>query len=112
MTVQEVSERLNLKVWAGVGGLQNKISTGFVSDLMSHTINVAPVGSLWFTLHNHKNTVSIVGWKELAGVVVLNGIKPTSEAIDYANKNNIPLLGTEEQAFEIAGKFYLIREDL
>jgi predicted transcriptional regulator len=107
MKVIELVEKAGLTVYAG-NGLDNQISGGYVSDLLSDVMGNAQEGNIWITLQNHMNVLAICSLKEMAGVILVKGIKPSQELIDKALEENIPLLGTKEQTFEIAGKVYAL----
>lgn len=63
-------------------------------------------GEVWITIQVHKNIVAVAALKELAAIVLVKGLKATDEALETANEQGIPILQTEEPAFEIAGKLY------
>jgi predicted transcriptional regulator len=106
MTVGELAEKLNLKVFSGEQGLDREISGGYVSDLLSDVMGFAKEGSVWVTLQVHKNVMAIATLKELAVVVIVKGFEPEADTVEVSNDENIPILGTQEQTFEIAGKIY------
>ena len=106
MTVRELVKELDLKVFSGEKGLDNEISGGYVSDLLSDVMGVAKEGSLWVTLQVHKNVMAIATLKELSAVILVKGFEPEADTVEVSNDENIPILGTKEQTFEIAGKIY------
>jgi|SRR5574344_863890 predicted transcriptional regulator len=106
MTVRELVKELDLKVFSGEKGLDNEISGGYVSDLLSDVMGFAKEGSLWVTLQVHKNVMAIATLKELSAVILVKGFEPEADTVEVSNDENIPILGTKEQTFEIAGKIY------
>ena len=106
MTVGELAEKLNLKVFSGEKGLDREISGGYVSDLLSDVMGFAKEGSVWVTLQVHKNVMAIATLKELSAVILVKGFEPEADTVEVSNDENIPILGTKEQTFEIAGKIY------
>ena len=66
----------------------------------------AKEGSLWVTLQVHKNVMAIATLKELSAVILVKGFEPEADTVEVSNDENIPILGTKEQTFEIAGKIY------
>ncbi len=106
MTVREIVEKLNLKVYSGEKGLDNEISGGYVSDLLSDVMGFAKEGSIWVTLQTHKNVMAIASLKELAAVILVKGFEPEADTMEVSNEENIPILGTTDQTYELTGKVY------
>ncbi len=106
MKVSELAEKLNLKVVSGNEGLDNEITAGYSSDLLSDVIAHAEQGNLWITLQTHKNVMAIASLKDLAAVVIVNNNQPEEEMITHSNEEKIPVLVTNESAFTISGKIY------
>ena len=106
MTVRELVEKLNLTVFCGEKNLDNEIKGGYVSDLLSDVMGFAQEGNVWVTLQTHKNVIAIASLKELACVILVKGNKPDDDMLEQAKEEEIPVLGTTEQTFEVAGKIY------
>ena len=97
---------MNLTVFCGEKNLDNEIKGGYVSDLLSDVMGFAQEGNVWVTLQTHKNVIAIASLKELACVVLVKGNKPDDDMLEQAKDEGIPVLGTNEQTFEVAGKIY------
>ncbi|HIR95263.1 MAG TPA: serine kinase [Candidatus Coprenecus stercorigallinarum] len=106
MTVREIAEKLDLNVYSGEGGLDREVTGGYVSDLLSDVMGFAKDGSVWVTLQTHKNVMAIASLKELAAVIVVKGLEPEEDAKEVSDEEGIPILGSQEQTFELAGKIY------
>jgi predicted transcriptional regulator len=106
MKVKELAEKANLKVFSGEKGLDNEILGGYTSDLLSDVMGHAEAGSVWITLQTHKNIMAIASLKELAAIVVVKGYSPDEDTLRQSNEENIPILGTEAETFEISGVIY------
>ena len=106
MTVREIAEKLDLSVYSGEGGLDREVTGGYVSDLLSDVMGFAKDGSVWVTLQTHKNVMAIASLKELAAVIVVKGLEPEEDAKEVSDEEGIPILGSQEQTFELAGKIY------
>ncbi|MCA1746212.1 MAG: serine kinase, partial [Bacteroidales bacterium] len=100
MTVKEITETLNLKVYSGEEYLHKEATGGYVSDLLSDVMGNAEEGAVWITLQSHLNVVAIASLKELAAVILINGISPEDNVIAKAKEENIPLLGSDDPAFD------------
>jgi len=106
MKVSEMIEKLGLIVFSGNEGLENEISGGYVSDLLSDVMGFAAEGQVWLTLQTHQNVLAIASLKDLAAVILVKGFQPDEETLKHSEEEGIPLLGTEMGTFEIAGKLY------
>lgn len=106
MKVQEIVEKLNLKVYSGTNGLNNEIKGGYTSDLLSDVMGHAESGDTWITLQTHKNVIAIASLKELSAVIMVKGYKPESDTLTQSNEEGIPILGTDKETFEITGLLY------
>ncbi|MDD4848024.1 MAG: DRTGG domain-containing protein [Bacteroidales bacterium] len=106
MTVKELAEKLNLTIYCGESGLNKEIAGGYTSDLLSDVMGNCNAGNVWVTLQTHKNIMAIASLKELAAIVLVKGFKPEPETIEKSNEDEMPILGTDLQTFEITGKIY------
>jgi predicted transcriptional regulator len=107
MTVRELKDKLNLTLFSGEAGLDNKIDGGYVSDLLSDVMGHAEMGNVWVTLQTHKNIMAIASLKELSAIILVKGFAPEEDCLKQSNEEGIPILGTKEQTFDIAGKLYV-----
>ena len=97
---------MNLTVFSGEDNLNTEIKGGYVSDLLSDVMGFAQEGNVWVTLQTHKNVIAIASLKELACVVLVKDNKPDEDMLEQAIAENIPVLGSSEQTFEVAGRIY------
>jgi len=106
MTVSELVDKYDLKVFSGRSGLENEISGGYVSDLLSDVMGFARENEVWITLQTHQNVLAIASLKDLAAVILVKGLQPDEDTLKHSEEEGIPLLGTQMGTFEIAGKVY------
>lgn len=106
MKVKELAEQLKLKVVGGAAGIENEITGGYSSDLLSDVIGNAEQGNIWITLQTHKNVMAIASLKDLSAVLLVNNNQPESDMLEQSNEEHIPVLVTNEPAFSINGKVY------
>ena len=62
--------------------------------------------SEWVTLRTHKNVMAFATLKELAAVIIVKGFEPEDDAKEVSDEEGIPILGSGEQTFELAGRIY------
>lgn len=108
MKVSEIVEKLNLKVAAGANGLERAVEGGYISDLLSDVMANARAGSLWLTIQGHQNVVAVAVLRELAAVILVGGRQPAADAAQKADQEGIPILVSDEQAFELAGRLHAL----
>lgn len=106
MKVSELIEKLGLAVYTGAVGLDREIYGGYVSDLLSDVMGNGKEGNVWVTLQNHMNVVAVASLKEMACVILVKGIVPGTEIVEKAVEEEIPILGSNENTFELSGKIY------
>jgi predicted transcriptional regulator len=106
MKVKEIVDSLGLKVFSGIEGLDREVEGGYTSDLLSDVMGHSDAGQLWITLQTHKNVMAIASLKELSAIVLVKGFEPEPDCLTQSNIEGIPVLGTEDEAFEITGKIY------
>lgn len=106
MKIKDIIATLELIIFGGEQGLDREITGGYISDLLSDVMGHADKGKIWITLQTHKNVIAIASLKELAAVILIKGNKPDADMLSQAKEEGIPVLGTNEQAFELSGKLY------
>jgi predicted transcriptional regulator len=106
MTVKEIAEELNLEIFSGNTGIAKKVTGGYTSDLLSDVMGKADAGKIWITLQTHQNSVAVASLKDLAAIILVHGFKPEEDAAKQSDEEKIPILGTQEGAFEISGRLF------
>ena len=108
MKIKEIIEELHLRALAGTENLDADVTSGYTSDLLSDVIANSKEGSLWITLQIHQNIVAVAKLKDLAGIIIVNNREPDEETLKKANEEKVPVLCSNEMAFEISGKLYAL----
>ncbi len=106
MTVEQLTQKLELTVVSGKAGLNNKITGGYVSDLLSDVMGNADAGQVWITLQTHKNIMAIASLKDLAAIILVNNHQPEEDTLAQSNEDGVPILTTPLSTFEVAGKLW------
>ena len=106
ITLNDIKEKLDLEVRCGEEDLQRPVTGGYVSDLLSDVMGNAAEGQVWITLQAHLNVVAIAALKELAAVVLVNGITPESSVLEKAGEEGVAVMVSKFSAFDTAGKLY------
>ncbi|PWE00868.1 DRTGG domain-containing protein [Marinilabilia rubra] len=106
MKVKNIVKELGLSVFCGDESLDREVTGGYVSDLLSDVMGNASEGDVWVTLQTHKNVMAVASLKEVAAVILVKGHKPDEDTLAQGIEEEIPLLGTEMETFELTGKLY------
>ena len=106
MKVQELVDKLGLKVLSGANGLDREIDGCYISDLLSDVMGNAMEGNIWITLQTHKNVMAVASLKELACIILVKDLMPNAETIEQSNDDGLPVLQTSLPTYEIAGLVY------
>lgn len=106
MLVQEMVDILQAEVIAGGAKVDNEISGGYASDLLSNVMSQAQLGNVWITMHAHQNIVAVASLLGLSAVIIAGHVQPDKETVNKANAEEIPLLITALSVFEVVGLLY------
>ena len=107
MKLIEIVDKLGLKVFSNEEKLSGiDVTGGYTSDLLSDVMGNSREGQVWITLQNHKNVMAVASLKDLAAVVLVKGIRPEDNFLKQSMEEEVPVLGTDLQAFEISGELY------
>ena len=104
MKIKEVIEKLDLEVRTKGQGLDDEVTGGYVSDLLSDVMANSAEGNIWITLQVHQNIVAVATLKEIAAIVLIGGREPEEETVKKAEEEGILILMSKMSAFELVGK--------
>ncbi len=107
MKLIEIVEKLQLKVFSNSETIKDReVTGGYTSDLLSDVMGNAKEGQIWITLQNHKNVMAVASLKDLAAVILIKGIVPEEEILKHSIEEEVPILGTDMESFEMSGMLY------
>ena len=106
MKLKDIIENLEMRVETAEESVDREVTGGYMSDLLSDVMANSKEGDVWITLQVHPNIIAVATLKDLAGIIIVQGRKPEKETIEKAQSENIPILVSDLQAFEIAGRLY------
>jgi hypothetical protein len=106
MILKEVIQALNLTVLADTGPMEETVTGGYVSDLLSHVMGQSKAGQVWVTMQGHQNIVAVASLIGLAAVVVAGGIEPEEQTVVKAREQEVVVCKTALSVYEVAGRLY------
>lgn len=82
----------------------NEISSLYCGDLLSDVMaNIKP-NAAWFTIQGHLNSIAVAQLKDVACIVLVNGIQPEKQALEKAKTQGITVLGSPLSSAELCMK--------
>ncbi len=103
MTVSELVEKLELKVYTGETLTKEKnISDCYIGDLLSLAMSKVQMNSVWITIQTNVNIVAVASLADSACIIIADGFAPDDAAVERANEQDVIILGSELSAYDIA----------
>ena len=106
MTVSDIVNFFGLKIRTGENQLNEEVTGGYASDLLSDVIAHSRKGNIWITIQTHPNIVAVATMKELTAIILAGGREPDPETVKKAEEEGIPILVSPLFTFELAGRLY------
>ena len=106
MKLAEIARALKLETRAAPSRLDNEVTGGYASDLLSDVIANSREGDVWITLQVHVNIVAVASMKDLAGIILVNDREPQEDTTQKAEAESIPVMVSKLPTFELVGRLY------
>lgn len=106
LTINDIIETLNLEPVSPPFDQSQMIETVFVSDLLSNVMASCPGNCLWVTVQCHANVIGVASLLDIQAVLLAGGSQPSPQVLAKAREVGVPLLLSNYDAFELAGKLY------
>ncbi len=104
MTVAEIVNELDLRVYAGEN-LEKKTAKGcYIGDLLSLAMSKVEMNNAWITIQTNVNIVAVASLAEAACVILVDGCVPDEKTVEKAKEQDIAILGGEISAYNAAVK--------
>jgi len=100
MFVSELVEKHGFKQLSGTD-LNRKISNVYSCDLLSWVMAKGKHDTAWITVQTHNNILAVASLLEFACIIIPEGIKVDQEIIDKANEQEVVMLSSDKESFEI-----------
>ncbi|TZE81253.1 AraC family transcriptional regulator [Calorimonas adulescens] len=102
MKVNEIIDRLNLKLLSGTNGLSKEVNDVYICDLLSYVMSHASENSLWITVQTHINIVAVAELVGISCIVIPENINVDSDTLERAERESIPIVSTSLTSYHIA----------
>lgn len=104
MTVAEMIKLLDLCPVHLEDEGRAQVESVYCGDLLSDVLANAEAGGVWFTVQGHNNVIAVAALRDLACVVVVNGVAPDPLAVANARSQGVSLCGSQMPAAELCLK--------
>ena len=105
MTLREVTRLLNGQVLLGENRLDEDVTMGFASDLMSEVLTLKDTPMLITGLCNMQ-TIRTCDMANLEYLVIVRNKKPTEEMLELAQESDMVVITSEYSMFKACGILY------
>ena len=104
MTVNQLAERLSLKILAGNFSLDNTICSGYCCDLLSWVMSRAKENDAWITVMGNLNSIAVASLTDCACIILAENASLDNDAKQKADSQDISILQSDLPAYELAIK--------
>ncbi len=101
MTVTELIDMLELSPLHLEDDGAAPVTGVYCGDLLSDVLANAQPESVWFTVQGHTNIIAVAALRDLACVVVVNGLAPDPQTVAKARHQGVSLCGSPRNAAEL-----------
>ncbi|QXM05743.1 DRTGG domain-containing protein [Crassaminicella indica] len=106
MQVKNLIEKENFKLITNDKDISKEIKGLYCCDLLSWVMSHAKAGDAWITVQTHMNIVAVASLLDISCIIIPESIEIDKETIDKANEENIPILSTNLNSYEIFCKMH------
>ena len=104
MTVNEIAQKLELKVICAEENTQREVCGCYIGDLLSLVMSKAKSGDAWITIQGNINVPAVASLTDSAMVIIAENMQLDAMALSRAKQEGIPVYSSEESAFDLACK--------
>jgi len=85
-----------------------EVAAVYCGDLLSDVLAHIQKDSLWFSIQGHINVVAVAQLRDVACLVLVNGVAPDPQAVGRAQTQGVNICGSDETSaalcMKLAGK--------
>ncbi len=100
MTTKELKDALELTEFSA--GEEKIVTTGYCCDLLSWVMGQVESDSAWVTVMNNENVAAVALLRDVACVILAEGVTPSERLLERAKLEQLPLYGSKSNAFILA----------
>ena len=108
MTVDDLVGMLGLDPIHLEDAASRQVTTAYCGDLLSDVMAHCQPGAAWFTVQAHVNTIAVADLRDVACIVLVNGVSPDPQTTARAKAQGVNLCGSERSSaalcMQLAGR--------
>ncbi|MFZ7120967.1 MAG: DRTGG domain-containing protein [Eubacteriaceae bacterium] len=105
MKIKDLIQTRKFTLLNEVTSLDKEIESIYICDLLSWVMSHAGNKCAWITVQTHANIVAVALLLEMACIIIPEGIKLEETTIVKAIEEDIPIISTKLNSYEIASMF-------
>jgi len=106
MKVNELAQKLDMKILSGKESLQKEVTNVYICDLLSWVMSHAEKGNAWITIHTHLNIVAVALLTEVSCIIIPENISVEENTIKKAEEEDIAILSSPLSAYELCYRMH------
>ena len=106
MTVEQLAEQLDIKIYAGKDGASRQVRGCYIGDLLSWVMGRAHEDDAWLTVMGNINAIAVATLADTSCIILTENAPLDLEAKEKADEQDIPVLLTEDNSYDTAVKIY------
>ena len=105
--VSDIISKLNLEVvTASEKALDRSVDGAITGDLLSWIMAQGNEGNLWITIQTHQNIIAVAVLLNFSAIIVSGDATIAEDTIEKAIREDIPILRSKMESFEVCGILY------
>lgn len=100
--VQDLKDKLNLKLICGEKGLDKEICGCYIGDLLSFVMSRISENYVWLTVMGNINSIAVASLRDIPCIILVENSSLDCDAKDKAENENIAVLSSEKASFDLS----------
>jgi len=106
MLVKDASDKIGLKLLAGVAGVGKELTGAYMCDLLSWVMSHGKKGDAWITVQTHSNIIAVAALLELSCIIVPEDIEVPEDTLRKAEEEGIAIFQSSLSTYGLAKELY------
>jgi len=85
-----------------------EVNAAYCGDLLSDVLAHVQTNAVWFSIQGHMNVIAVAQLRDVACIVLVNGVAPDPQTVAKARSQGVNLCGSDETSaalcMKLAGK--------
>ena len=102
MTIETLVKNLELDILTGESLLKKQVNGCYIGDLLSWVMSKAQENNVWITVMGNVNAIAVAVLTDVPCIILAESSALDSEAKERAAQNNIVVLRSNKNSYELA----------